>query len=259
MKELVSPLLKPDQASEIQEAAVNSLMKGYPSKEVSNYFLASLKSFPPKAKEVAVNYLTRKNENSLILLRGIKDKKFSKGIIPPMKRWVFSRSDNKELQTLAKEIYGAADSDRQALIKKYQAALKNGDPVKGKQVFQKACFTCHKTKGIGFDVGPPLSDVAIKPTEALLTDILDPNRMVEDRWSSYQIELKDGSAKFGIIASEDSDNIILKLPGGASETIPRSDVKKITSNGMSLMPVGLEGIISEKEMSDLISFLKEKK
>ena len=258
MKDLVSSLLKPDQPSEIQEAAVKSLMSGYKSKDVSEYFLKSFNNFPPKAKEAAVDYLTRKNENSLVLLKGIKNKKYAKGIIPPMKRWVFSRSTNEEIKTLAKEIYGAADSDREALIKRYQASLKHGDPIKGKQVFQKACFTCHKTKGIGFDVGPPLSDVAIKPAAALLTDILDPNRMVEDRWSSYQIELKDGSSKFGIIASENSDSIILKLPGGASETIPRSDVKKVTSNGISLMPVGLEGIISEKEMSDLISFLKQK-
>ena len=259
MKDLVQPLLQADQTSEIQEAAINSLIKGYRSEYVSEYFFESLDSLPPKAKETAVAYLTGKTSNSIRLLKDIKGKKLSKGIIPPMKRWVFSRSSNEELKALAKEIYGAADSDREALIQKYSAALKNGDPLKGKQVFQKACFTCHKTKGIGFDVGPPLSDVAIKPAAALLTDILDPNRMVEDRWSSYQIELKDGSTKFGIIASEDSDNIILKLPGGASETIPRSDVKKITSNGMSLMPVGLEGIISEKEMSDLISFLKEKK
>ena len=259
MKVFLNPLLQPDQPLEIQKAAIQALIKGYRSEYVTAYFFEVLNNFPQAAKEAAVSYLTRRNTSSLKLLQGIQDKKYSKGIIPPMKRWVFSRSDNKELQTLAKKIYGSADSDRAALVKKYQAALKNGDPVKGKHVFQKACFTCHKTKGIGFDVGPPLSDVAIKPAEALLTDILDPNRMVEDRWASYQIELKDGSTKFGIISSENSESIILKLPGGTSETIPRSDIKKISSNGMSLMPVGLEGVISIEEMSDLISFLKEKK
>ena len=259
MKDFVSPLLNADQPTDIQQAALESLLSGYKSEFVSEFLFENLNKFPPKPKETAVSYLTGKNTFSIRLLKEIKAKKYSKGIIPPMKRWIFSRSNNEELQSLSKEIYGSADSDREALIKKYQAALKNGDPEKGKEVFQKACFTCHKTKGIGFDVGPPLSDIAIKPAEALLTDILDPNRMVEDRWSSYQIELKDGSTKFGIIASENSESIIVKLPGGASETISRSDIKKLSSSGMSLMPVGLEGIISEKEMSDLISFLKEKK
>jgi hypothetical protein len=36
----------------------------------------------------------------------------------------------------------------------------------------------------------------------------------------------------------------------------KSDIDEMRSNGVSLMPVGLEKDISEQQMADLISFIK---
>ena len=72
-----------------------------------------------------------------------------------------------------------------------------------------------------------------------------------------QVETKDGRALLGLIQSETSDAIELRMPGGQSEVIQRTGISKISSSGLSLMPVGLEGAISHREMADLLAFLKQ--
>jgi putative heme-binding domain-containing protein len=153
------------------------------------------------------------------------------------------------------------DGDRAKVVKEYQDVLasKEGDPEKGLAVFQKAaCITCHKVGEQGVDVGPSLNDVKIKPNEALLTDILDPNRAVEERWVSQSVNKKDGTILSGLLHAEDSAALTLRVPGGVTMTVPRTEVKSVESTGQSLMPVGLEGAITKEEMVDLIAFLKKR-
>ena len=95
----------------------------------------------------------------------------------------------------------------------------------------------------------------MKPPEGLLSDILDPNRMFEARWSGYQIETNDGRTLAGLIQSETADALVLAMPGGAKETLSRSAIKDMKSMDRTLMPDGLEAAISKEQMSDLIAFL----
>jgi putative heme-binding domain-containing protein len=89
----------------------------------------------------------------------------------------------------------------------------------------------------------------------LISDILDPNRMVEARWSAYQVELSDGRTMVGLIASETADAVVVALPGGARETIARGTLRELKSLDRSLMPLGLEAAISIEQMAHLIAFL----
>jgi putative heme-binding domain-containing protein len=194
-------------------------------------------------------------------MKKMKAGEISPGLMPPMIRWSYGRSTNEEIKALALELFGQAKSDRGALIASYRETLTKhqGDPEKGALVFQKAaCITCHQVGGNGADVGPSLNDVKIKPAEALLTDILDPNRAVEERWISQTIETTDGRILAGLVHGEDAAAITLRVPGGVTMTVPKAEVKSLISTGMSLMPVGLEAAITKEEMADLIAFLKKR-
>jgi putative heme-binding domain-containing protein len=135
------------------------------------------------------------------------------------------------------------------------ATTTKGNAKKGQQVFATICITCHKHGSLGVDVGPPLSDVKVKPPEGLLSDILDPNRMFEARWSAYTVETKDGRTLSGLIQSETGDGIVLAMMGGAKETIARTAIKDMKSLDHTLMPVGLEAAITKEQMADLLAFL----
>ena len=155
-------------------------------------------------------------------------------------------------------IYDAAS--KQAFTGKLQSReqqpKRKGDPTKGHQIFSSVCVACHRLKGEGVDVAPDITDVKIKEKEALLSDILDPNRMVEARWMAYQIDLKDGRIAVGIISAETSSEVTVKMAGGITEAIPRANITKMKSLDASLMPVGLEAGITKEQMADLLAYLK---
>ena len=62
---------------------------------------------------------------------------------------------------------------------------------------------------------------------------------MEDKYQSYVVKLKDGSAVMGMIRTETGPSITLYLVDGSEKTILRSDLASIENTGRSLMPEGL--------------------
>ena len=129
------------------------------------------------------------------------------------------------------------------------------DPARGAKVYESTCMVCHKFAGKGNDIGPHLGTIKAWTPEQLLTNILDPNREVSPNFALYLVETHDGSTLSGLIASETAGNLTLKRADGGTDTVLRSEVKTLTSPGISLMPEGLEATITPQQMADLIRFL----
>ncbi|MCB1123488.1 MAG: c-type cytochrome, partial [Verrucomicrobiae bacterium] len=242
---------------ELQSAAVR-MLSGFNNMRTTEFFLEHWHAMGLTARQEAIEVMASKENSAMLLMNRMKAGEINPALMPPFRRWWLTRRRAPETMDLAQELFGKADDDRSSLISKYKTTLQeySGSAERGKEVFSKAaCITCHRFNEEGADVGPTLADIRFKPTEALLTDILDPNRAVEGRWALYQVETKDGSTLTGIIANESSSTIELRLPGGHSEKISRSQLKSMETEGISLMPVGLENTVSPAEMADLIAYL----
>ena len=85
--------------------------------------------------------------------------------------------------------------------------------------------------------------------------ILDPNREVQANYTQYIVETNDGRAVSGFIVTESPASITLKRTEGVQETLLRQNIKTVTSNQLSLMPEGLEQIIDQQQMSDMLAYL----
>jgi putative heme-binding domain-containing protein len=247
-------LLTSNQPTELTTAAV-ALLKKFSATSTSPLIYDLLPKAGPALKRDLVTILTANATTALELFKRMEKGEFPTAWVDVEKRWAYQRGKG-EMAELAKKLFGEANSNRAAVVTAYlDAAKKPGDAKKGQQVFATICITCHKHGTMGVDVGPPLSDVKVKPPEALLSDILDPNRMFEARWSAYSVETKDGRTLSGLIQSETSDAVVLAMPGGAKETLSRSAIKDMKSLDRTLMPDGLEAAITKEQMSDLIAFL----
>ena len=145
--------------------------------------------------------------------------------------------------------------DRQEVVKRYvqEVGSLRGDAKRGEAVFAKACMACHKLGGMGVEVGPDLATVAAKPMDQLLEAIFDPNRAVELRNASTQITRQDGTQIAGLIAAEAPGSVTLKLPGGVEFPVLRRDIKEMKTLPTSLMPEGLESVITAQEAADLLA------
>ena len=247
-------LLTSNQPTELTTAAV-ALLKKFSATSTSPLIYDLLPKAGPALKRDLVTILTANATTALELFKRMEKGEFPTAWVDVEKRWAYQRGKG-EMAELAKKLFGEANSNRAAVVTAYlDAAKKPGDAKRGQQVFASICITCHKHGTMGVDVGPPLSDVKVKPPEGLLSDILDPNRMFEARWSAYAVETKDGRTLSGLIQNETSDAIVLAMMGGMKETISRSAIKDMKSLDRTLMPDGLEAAITKEQMSDLIAFL----
>ncbi|HZZ77218.1 MAG TPA: c-type cytochrome [Gemmataceae bacterium] len=132
-----------------------------------------------------------------------------------------------------------------------------GNADAGRTVFTRAsCVNCH---GGSQAVGPDLVGVTKRFSRAdLLTAILQPSKDVPARYQTTLVETQDGKTYQGIIIYDAVDNLILQT--GAATTI-RVDGSKIVGRSVSaqsLMPTGLLDALSDREIVDLIAYLRSR-
>ncbi len=161
------------------------------------------------------------------------------------------------IRNRATKLIAAATQDRQQVLKQYSPVVaRGGNAQKGREVFAKQCATCHRIGDVGVNVGPDISDSRVKTAQQLLNDVLIPNQAIDNNYLSYSVSLDDGQLLSGILAAETANSVTIREPENKTTTIPRSQIDEIRSNGISLMPDGVEKNITAEQMADLIAFIK---
>jgi putative membrane-bound dehydrogenase-like protein len=164
----------------------------------------------------------------------------------------------KDRERASKILARFAPPERSEALARYQSALKlTSDPKRGAGVFAKNCQTCHQHQGQGHRVGPDLSGIAGRAPEALLSDIIDPNKEVAPDFATLSVATRRGQTFAGLLAEETATTLKLRRAEGIEDTLLRSEIEELRSTGKSLMPEGLEQNINLQEMADLIAFLRE--
>ncbi|HEX5176135.1 MAG TPA: c-type cytochrome, partial [Chthoniobacteraceae bacterium] len=136
---------------------------------------------------------------------------------------------------------------------------KQGDAVRGRAVFERAestCVTCHRAANTGKDVGPALAEIGSKlGKDALFESVLAPNAGISMGFETTQISLKNSDVAIGIVRSETPEEITLVMAGGAENKYKKADVAKREKLPTSLMPPGLQAMMSTQDLVDLVEYL----
>jgi putative heme-binding domain-containing protein len=130
-----------------------------------------------------------------------------------------------------------------------------GDAVRGKMHFKKVCAACHRLEDVGESVGADLAAIRDRGLDAVLLNILDPNREVKPQFLSYLLATDSGRVLAGMITAETATSITIRQADGASETVLRVNIDELRSTGMSYMPEGLETQLDAAAMADLLAYL----
>ncbi len=169
-----------------------------------------------------------------------------------------TKHPKKEIAKQAAAVFADATSaTRAAVVEKFKPALKlTGDAAKGKAMFAQVCISCHKLDGVGIELGPDLRSVVQHDAEKLMNSILDPSAIIEPGFMAYHCTLKNGEQLYGVIATETSASLTLKMAGNLTKSVLRSEIASLQSTGTSLMPEGLEAALTPQSLADLIAYLK---
>jgi quinoprotein glucose dehydrogenase len=139
--------------------------------------------------------------------------------------------------------------------------LEGGDLREGKRIFYEhagvACLRCHKIAKDGGEVGPSLAGLGSRMTRSkILESILFPNKEIAPGYGQEMVLTTDEKVIIGRLRGEDERELVLFLPEGVEERIPKSRVKA-RKPGLSAMPEDIAKGLSRRELRNLVSFLSQ--
>ncbi len=154
----------------------------------------------------------------------------------------------------------SAKEARKKRLRALQPILDEGDPDRGRDVFfskKAACSVCHRIGDAGGTIGPNLTNIgSIRSERDLLESIVFPSATIAQGYQPSLLTLKDGPTRFGIVRRRNEKAIHLADPAGNTARIARKRVEKIRPSARSIMPAGLDRVLSEKQLADLVAFLR---
>ena len=141
-----------------------------------------------------------------------------------------------------------------------EKAATKGRAEEGRKHFEAGkgtCIACHKIGDAGRPIGPDLSKIgAIRTERDLLESILFPSNTLSRDYEAHIIETSDGQSCMGVIKSHTAEGLLVVDVAGQEKTVPHGNIVADTTLTMSLMPMGLDGTMSEQELCDLVAWLR---
>jgi putative membrane-bound dehydrogenase-like protein len=253
----MTPLLAAGESAACQRAAVEALRRsGRP--EAPGLVISAWPELSPAARSAALDLLLSRRESTLELLNQMRAGTIPASAASIDQRLNLLKHPEPALRSLAEELFGGTVSaDRRAVAEQYSGALLvSGNAAAGAQIFQKTCSKCHRVGDVGSNVGPDISDTRARARDALLYDILDPNRRVDPQFSEYVAVTTDGRILNGLLAAENAESITLRQPEGREVTVSRIEIEELRTTNKSLMPEGIERDVTVEQMADILAFLK---
>ncbi len=168
------------------------------------------------------------------------------------------RSGSEAIRKRLATLFRPPAANRLSVVERYKPALSlSGDPVRGAAVFRDNCLTCHTIQRFGHQVGPELSGVSSKPSELVMSDILDPSARISTDFIGYLLVTQEGKTYEGLLISQTADSVRLRRAQSEEITVPTRSIEQLRANNKSLMPEGFEQKISQPAMADLLAFLRQ--
>lgn len=241
---------------EVQLAALDGIAS-YANEEVINTLITKYTSLSPSIRTKAADLLLSKKGWLEILLRRAGEGGFDLRDLDASRQNALQQHADSTIREKANSLLGrSTNSNREEVLAKYRESLTlRGNQEIGKQHFAKSCAACHRLDGVGYELGPNLATFKYRGAEAILQNVIDPNREVNPQYISYTILTTDDRTITGMIESETATHLTLVRGDNARDTIPRSEIEQLKSSRVSIMPEGLENQLNPQAMADLLAYL----
>jgi putative heme-binding domain-containing protein len=217
----------------------------------------------PSLRPQAIDLLTSRPAWARLLLDAVAGQRIASMEVNLIQVRKIIEMKNANLSARAEQIWGKVraqrNPDREKVIARMKGVLATatGDPKLGERVFRNVCAQCHTIHGFGNAVGPDLTKNGRNTLDLLLSNVLDPNQVIGKEYQAHLVETTKGRLMSGLLVENSPQRVVLKVPGGKTEVIPRAEVAEMQASAISLMPEGLEQQMTQQEFVDLIAYLQQ--
>ena len=130
----------------------------------------------------------------------------------------------------------------------------------GRTAFATAqCIACHRMGNAGGDFGPDLTSVGARfNRNAILESILDPSKVIDDKYRNTLFTMKDGTSVAGTIDHEDETKVHVRTSALSPQTtaVDKAGIARREASPISPMPPGLLNVLNENQILDLLAYLE---
>jgi putative membrane-bound dehydrogenase-like protein len=252
---LFERLLDPREADDVQAAAVQALGR-IPGNEIGTFLLARWRTLSAPVRGEAAAALLSEPGRTRLLVAALQKGDVQTWTLDFGQKRDLIMNDDPEIRALARPLLEQPPEEREKVLKRYEAALdRDGDPRRGREVFDRVCAKCHRLEGQGAQVGPDLGSIRNRAPSLLLADILLPSRAIAQNFESYVVETASGDVLEGIVASQTPNALVLRREGAQERVVPRSEIRKMYASNLSAMPADLEQQVDVAQMADVLALL----
>jgi putative membrane-bound dehydrogenase-like protein len=230
--------------------------------KLADVILAQYPKLPIETQPLAIDLLMQREPWARKLLDAVLAGKLPKAVLNANHLRKIMETDDREAIWAVEKAYGSVRSERDPQREKVVAEMTDflrhniGDPAAGQRVFAGFCAQCHTIYGQGAArVGPDLTANGRANFEQLVSNVFDPSLVIGPAYQVTTVVTRDGRNLTGLIAEDNEQRIVLRLPGEGEEAIPRGNVKYTRISKLSMMPEGIEDLLSRKDLADLFAFL----
>ena len=253
-----APILRPlleDKSPAVRLASISALAR-YSEREANQEISKRWSILSPRSRSEFLTLALSRTDRIALLLDTIEANQISRADLSSTQIEQLRNHRESSIQTRASALLPKPAASRADVLAGLQSSLLlDGDVLHGKKLFSERCATCHKLGNEGHAVAPDLASVRSNGKPKLLASIVDPNLEVAPSFFNYAVELKNGESLGGIIVNEAPATLTLRRAFAEESIVQRSDIQRLQSSGLSLMPEGLEAGLNPQDMADLMEYV----
>ena len=259
-KELIASLPQLLSEEGMRREAIRA-MAAFDNKELTDALLQRYASFNSDEKLDAIQTMASRRASARRLTELLKDGTIPRRDVPAY----VARQLRRVVGNSFIDVWGPIDalsSDKAAAFEKYRglltsSALEQADASRGRAVFKRTCYACHKLYGEGGIVGPEITGANRGNLEYLLGNVLTPSAEIQEAYKMTIVLTDEGRTYSGIVAGENKRQLQLRVAGEDEPiSIPKSTIESREIAPISMMPEGLLGTLKDEEVLDLIAYLQ---
>ncbi len=250
-----------ESVKQLQQTALTAL-QSYDQPEIAQTVLAAYGQLHPAVREVAQSLLASRAAWTRELLEAVDAGQVAKDSLPiDVVRLLTIHRDQRIAALVRKHwgsIAGATTEEMQAEIERLKKVIAagEGDPYRGKVLFNQHCGKCHVLHGSGGRIGPDLTSYKRDDLDNMLVNVVNPSAEIREGFETMLALTVDGRAVTGFLVDKDNRVVVLRGNDGQDVVLPVDEIDELEKQPKSLMPENLLKELDDQQVRDLLAYLK---
>ncbi|MDA7632972.1 c-type cytochrome [bacterium] len=249
------------ESSAIRRDAIQALMMRN-TPETDYVLVKSYGALSSRERQDALGVLATRSGFAATLLTAIQDGTIPRDEISSFVLQQLRTFKDAAIQRRVKAIWSDATDqiEKSDEIARYKALmtddyLERGDAKNGRLLFEQNCSNCHTLFDEGGRIGPDLTGSGRADLDYILSNLIDPNAVIDDAYRLTTLDLEDGQVLSGFMEQLGDRFMIFRTPQGSIK-LPMSQVESIQTSGLSMMPERMLHALKDEQVRDLLLYLR---